>query len=208
MVASHEPLTAITETEIIGVYHTDVIDPQELQPVLDRLAGADCVLIENVGGTPDQRAKLTEFFNDISEGFVEPTVLNQLKTGKDDYLIHLISELAGSGALILPIDTAEDPGDPVWIALQREKALRLQLQDESLDSVTARKLQLELRELETLTLWNRDARMAEQIVGVEKRLAEVVDEPQNIKVIVGNDHVEGIKQALAYLRDETAARFI
>lgn len=205
MVASHENHQTTENVEIIGVLHTDVVELADIQPTLNRLHDAECVLVEAVGGTPEQRVEMTELYNAVSEGLVKASVLDELAVGRDNYIFHLIAGLAGSGKLILLIDTAADPADPIWLALQRTDELKRQLTDDTLDGVQTLKMLAELRELQTLTLWNRDARMAEQILDVDTRLETLYKEPQNIKVIVGNDHVEGVNHALSYLRDEQAA---
>lgn len=192
-----------TETQlpiqIVGVEHT--LESVSVLAEQLRHSAPDCLLIESVGGTEEERDMYTTLLNAIVEGqYTDEEIKELLRTSDDTsmFSLHLAAGLRGTDVLLLPIDIQADPTDPVWQMQQDELALEAQLANARAngDSIKASLLEERLKSLRLALYPLREQKMAEQITQTANRIAKTFGPDQKVAAIVGQKHAASLQQLL------------
>ena len=183
-------------TSIIGVDHS----LESLNEVANAISHVDCLLVELLGNTAEERRQVTENMNAITEGYFTDDTLYELLETSDDYLLHLAVKLRGSGILMIPIDTPEDPEDQIWklVIEERKRQERFDfLHHKGINDPVAEAALIGAIAISAQVDTLREERMAEQIRTHEERLKKVFGNDTKISALVGLAHAEPIAQHLA-----------
>lgn len=185
-----------TPVEIIGVEHI----AENAGRVVERLADVDCVLFESLGGAVAERNKIMDDLNLISEGRMSDEALDEQLKLTNDFTFHVVAGLRGTNKLILLIDTPEDPTDPAWQAVSRQRRLEKELQANAMLSSHPTEQEIEALPALKLALDTsdrlREAKMAQQILELQPKLEAHFGKDAAFAAIVGSSHAESIQQQI------------